>query len=73
MANKFAFDSHIPLPNKKFTFTKEKMSQIVNGFINDLSAVRDNIKLRVRVLRTWMQPLFAKPNVSNLELIVMDE
>ena len=49
------------------------MSQIVNGFINDLSAVRDNIKLRVRVLRTWMQPLFAKPNVSNLELIVMDE
>ncbi|PWA97567.1 replication protein A 70 kDa DNA-binding subunit B [Artemisia annua] len=49
------------------------MAQIVNGYINDLSAVRDNIKLHVRVLRTWMQPMFAKPNVKNMELIVMDE
>ena len=49
------------------------MSQVVNGFINDLSAVRDNIRLRVRVLRSWMQPLYSKPNVRNLELIVMDE
>ncbi|PWA67226.1 replication protein A 70 kDa DNA-binding subunit B [Artemisia annua] len=44
------------------------MSQIVNGFINDLSAVRDNIKLRVRVLRTWMQPLFAKLNGTRVQV-----
>ncbi|PWA71523.1 replication protein A 70 kDa DNA-binding subunit B [Artemisia annua] len=32
------------------------MAQFVNGYINDLSAVKDNVKLRVRVLRNWMQP-----------------
>ena len=49
------------------------MAQFVNGYINDLSAVRDNVKLRVRVLRSWMQPVFGKPNITNMELIVMDE
>ena len=49
------------------------MSTFVSGYINDLSAVKDDIKLRVRVLRTWMQPVFSKPNISNMELIVLDE
>ena len=49
------------------------MAQFTNGYINDLSAVKDNVKLRVRVLRAWIQPVFGKPHVNNLELIVMDE
>ncbi|PWA53719.1 nucleic acid-binding, OB-fold protein [Artemisia annua] len=44
------------------------MAQFVNGYINDLSAVKDNVKLRVRVLRSWMQPVFGKP-ITNMELI----
>ncbi|PWA85370.1 replication protein A 70 kDa DNA-binding subunit D [Artemisia annua] len=44
------------------------MAQIVNGFINDLSAVKDNIKLRVRVLRTWMQPLFSNPQGTRVQV-----
>ena len=49
------------------------MSTFVSGYINDLSAVKDNIKLRVRVLRSWMQPVFSRPNISNMELIIVDE
>ena len=49
------------------------MSTFVSGYINDLSAVKDNIKLRVRVLRSWMQPVFSKPNISNMEMIIVDE
>ncbi|PWA50990.1 replication protein A 70 kDa DNA-binding subunit C [Artemisia annua] len=48
------------------------MAQFVNGYINDLSAVKDNVKLRVRVLRNWMQPV-GKSHIINMELIVMDE
>lgn len=49
------------------------MATFVPGFINDLSAVKDNVKLRVRILCTWMQPLFSKPHLINMEMIVMDE
>ena len=49
------------------------MAQFVNGYINDLSAVKDNVKLRVRVLRNWMQPVHGKSHIVNMELIVMDE
>ncbi|PWA91999.1 nucleic acid-binding, OB-fold, Replication protein A, OB domain protein [Artemisia annua] len=49
------------------------MSQFVNGYIKDLSAVKDNVKLRVRVLRAWMQPVYGKPHVINMELILADE
>ena len=51
----------------------ESMATYVSGFINDLSAVKDNVTLRVRIIRTWMQPVFGKPNVNNLELILQDE
>ena len=49
------------------------MAVFVSGFINDLSAVKDNIRLRVRVLRTWTQVMYNKPHVKNLEMILMDE
>lgn len=49
------------------------MSKFVSGFINDLSAVKDNVTLRVRILCAWMQPLFSKPHVTNMEMIVIDE
>ncbi|PWA59029.1 replication protein A 70 kDa DNA-binding subunit B [Artemisia annua] len=49
------------------------MAQFVNGYIKDLSAVKDNVKLRVRVLRAWMQPVYGKPHVINMELILADE
>ncbi|PWA70330.1 nucleic acid-binding, OB-fold, Replication protein A, OB domain protein [Artemisia annua] len=49
------------------------MAVFVLGFINDLSAVKDNIRLRVRVLRTSTQEMHNKPYVKNLELILMDE
>ncbi|GJR34234.1 hypothetical protein Tco_1209918 [Tanacetum coccineum] len=43
------------------------------GYINDLSVVKDNIKLRVRIVSTWMQELYGKQHIKNMELIVMDE
>ncbi|PWA85725.1 nucleic acid-binding, OB-fold protein [Artemisia annua] len=49
------------------------MAIFVAGFINDLSAVKDNITLRVRVLRTWTQEMYNRPHVKNLEMILMDE
>ncbi|PWA35622.1 nucleic acid-binding, OB-fold protein [Artemisia annua] len=49
------------------------MVVFVSGYINDLSAVNDNIILRVRVLRSWTQVIFNKPHVKNLEMILMDE
>ncbi|PWA43936.1 replication protein A 70 kDa DNA-binding subunit B [Artemisia annua] len=49
------------------------MAVFVSGFINDLYAVKDNIRLRVRVLRTWTQVMYNKPHVKNLEMILMDE
>ncbi|PWA71449.1 nucleic acid-binding, OB-fold protein [Artemisia annua] len=42
-------------------------------YIKDLSAVKDNITLRVRVLRTWIQEMYNKLYVKNLEMILMDE
>nr|GFB96155.1 replication protein A 70 kDa DNA-binding subunit B [Tanacetum cinerariifolium] len=39
----------------------------------DLSPVKDNIKLRVRILRAWLQPLHNNQQVNNMEMIVMDE
>ncbi|PWA49338.1 nucleic acid-binding, OB-fold protein [Artemisia annua] len=49
------------------------MAVLVSGYINDLSAVKDNITLRVRVLRSWTQVIYNKPHVKNLEMILMDE
>ncbi|PWA52161.1 replication protein A 70 kDa DNA-binding subunit B [Artemisia annua] len=49
------------------------MSSFVSGYIHDLSAVKDNVRLRVRILSTWMQPLFKTPQVINMEMIVIDE
>nr|GEW56161.1 replication protein A 70 kDa DNA-binding subunit B [Tanacetum cinerariifolium] len=49
------------------------MARFDNGFISDLTAVRDNIILRVRIVRIWMQPMRNNPKVINMELIIMDE
>ncbi|GJT43113.1 hypothetical protein Tco_0951828 [Tanacetum coccineum] len=49
------------------------MVTFITGYINDLSAVKDNITLRLRILRAWMQPLYGKLHVKNLELIVLDK
>ncbi|PWA69999.1 cinnamoyl-CoA reductase 1 [Artemisia annua] len=43
------------------------------GYINDLSAVKDNIKLRVRIVRSWMQDVYGKQGIKNMELVLMDE
>ena len=65
-------NTHILICTLKGIYQK-KMAQFVNGYINDLSAVKDNVILRVRVLRNWMQPVFGKSHIINMELIVMDE
>ena len=49
------------------------MGTYVSGFMNDLYAVKYNVNLRLRICHTWMQPVFGKPRVNNLELILMDE
>ncbi|PWA50701.1 replication protein A 70 kDa DNA-binding subunit B [Artemisia annua] len=49
------------------------MATYVSGFINDLSAVKDNIKLRVRIVRSWMQDVYGRQGVKNMELEIMDE
>nr|GEW80098.1 hypothetical protein [Tanacetum cinerariifolium] len=49
------------------------MATFVYGYISDLSPVKDNIKLRVRILRAWLQPLYNNQQVKNMEMIVMDE
>ncbi|GJT50018.1 putative ribonuclease H-like domain-containing protein [Tanacetum coccineum] len=49
------------------------MARFDNGFLSDLTVVRDNIILRVRIVRTWMQPMRNNPKVINMELIIMDE
>ncbi|GJY46596.1 hypothetical protein Tco_0435659 [Tanacetum coccineum] len=49
------------------------MATFIAGYINDLSAVKDNVTLRVQILRAWMQQVYVKPHITNLELIVMDE
>nr|GEY39671.1 replication protein A 70 kDa DNA-binding subunit B [Tanacetum cinerariifolium] len=49
------------------------MATFVSVYINDLSPVNYNIKLRVRILRAWLQPLYNNQQVKNMEMIVMDE
>ncbi|PWA95136.1 nucleic acid-binding, OB-fold protein [Artemisia annua] len=49
------------------------MATYVAGFINDLSAVKDNIKLRVRIVRSWMHDVYGKQGLKNMELVIMDE
>ena len=49
------------------------MATYVARYINDLSAVKDNIKLRVRIVTSWLQDVFGKPGVKNMELVIMDE
>nr|GFB92426.1 replication protein A 70 kDa DNA-binding subunit B [Tanacetum cinerariifolium] len=50
------------------------MATFVYGYIfSDLSHVKDNIKLRVRILRAWLQHLYNNQQVKNMEMIVMDE
>ncbi|GJT49546.1 hypothetical protein Tco_0975703 [Tanacetum coccineum] len=48
------------------------MATFTAGSISDLSAVKDNIILSVRILRTWMQPSYKKQHVENMEMILMD-
>ena len=45
----------------------------VSGYINDAYAVKDNIKLRVRIVRSWMQDVYGKQGIKNMELVLMDE
>nr|GEV61647.1 replication protein A 70 kDa DNA-binding subunit B [Tanacetum cinerariifolium] len=61
-----SFTNHFPLSNKP-------VATFVSGYISDLSPVKDNIKLRVRILRAWLQPLYNNQQVKNIEMIVMDE
>nr|GEW55998.1 ATP-dependent DNA helicase PIF1-like [Tanacetum cinerariifolium] len=61
-----SFTNHFSLSNKPWT-------TFVSGYISDLSLVKDNIKLRVRILRAWLQPLYNNQKVKNMEMIVMDE
>ncbi|GJT41602.1 replication protein A 70 kDa DNA-binding subunit B [Tanacetum coccineum] len=49
------------------------MATFIVGFISDLSAIKDNITLRVRIVRTWMQALYNQPQIKNMEMILMDE
>nr|GEY83129.1 hypothetical protein [Tanacetum cinerariifolium] len=49
------------------------MATFVSSYISDLSPVNDNIKLCVRILRAWLQPLYNNQQVKNIEMIVMDE
>ncbi|PWA44532.1 nucleic acid-binding, OB-fold protein [Artemisia annua] len=49
------------------------MDTYVSGYINDLSAVKDNIKLRVRIVRSLMQDMYGKQVIKNMELVLMDE
>nr|GEY88748.1 replication protein A 70 kDa DNA-binding subunit B [Tanacetum cinerariifolium]GEY88749.1 replication protein A 70 kDa DNA-binding subunit B [Tanacetum cinerariifolium] len=49
------------------------MARFDKGFISDLTTVRDNTILCVRIVRTWMQPMHSKSKVINMELIIMDE
>ncbi|GKF10119.1 replication protein A 70 kDa DNA-binding subunit B, partial [Tanacetum coccineum] len=58
--------NHFPLSNKP-------MATFISGYISDLSPVKDNIKLRVRILHAWLQPLYNNQQVKNMEMIVMDE
>nr|GEY77141.1 hypothetical protein [Tanacetum cinerariifolium] len=58
--------NHFPLSNKP-------MATFFSGYIKDLSPVKDNIKLRVRILRAWLQPLYNNQQIKNMEMIVMDD
>ncbi|GKD82461.1 replication protein A 70 kDa DNA-binding subunit B [Tanacetum coccineum] len=49
------------------------MAKFKAGYINDLNPMKDNITLRVRILRAWMQPVYGKQEIKNLELNVFDE
>nr|GEV02168.1 replication protein A 70 kDa DNA-binding subunit B [Tanacetum cinerariifolium] len=49
------------------------MATFVSGYICDLSAVKDNIKLHVRILRAWLHSLYINQQVKTIEMIVMDE
>ncbi|GKF56664.1 hypothetical protein Tco_0167004 [Tanacetum coccineum] len=42
------------------------MARFDNGFILDLTAVRDNIILHVRIVRTWMKPMHSKPKGAKM-------
>ncbi|GJX26424.1 replication protein A 70 kDa DNA-binding subunit B [Tanacetum coccineum] len=49
------------------------MATFVSGYISDLSPMKDNIKLCVQIIRTWLHPVYNKQHIKNMELIVMDE
>nr|GEY01390.1 hypothetical protein [Tanacetum cinerariifolium] len=49
------------------------MATFISGYISDLSPVKDNIKLRMRILRAWLQLLYNNQQVKNMEMIVIDE
>ncbi|GKC63870.1 replication protein A 70 kDa DNA-binding subunit B, partial [Tanacetum coccineum] len=39
----------------------------------DLSPVKENIQLRVRIVCTWLQLMYNKQHIKIMELIIMDE
>nr|GEV47942.1 hypothetical protein [Tanacetum cinerariifolium] len=49
------------------------MATFVSCYISDLSPVKDSIKLCMRILCAWLQPLYNNQQVQNIEMIVMDE
>nr|GEX07072.1 hypothetical protein [Tanacetum cinerariifolium] len=49
------------------------MATFISGYISDLSPVKDNIQLRVRILRAWLQPLYNNQQIKNMKMIVMDK
>nr|GEY47645.1 protein ALP1-like [Tanacetum cinerariifolium] len=46
---------------------------VLQGRNKIIESVHDNIKLRVRILRAWLQPLYNNQQVKNMKMIVMDE
>ncbi|GJW88772.1 replication protein A 70 kDa DNA-binding subunit B, partial [Tanacetum coccineum] len=49
------------------------MATFISGYISYLSPVKDSIKMRMRILRAWLQSLYNNQQVKNMEMIVMDE
>nr|GEW80827.1 replication protein A 70 kDa DNA-binding subunit B [Tanacetum cinerariifolium] len=46
------------------------MATFVSGYISDLSPVKDNIKLCVRILHAWLQPLYNNQQDTKIQAIV---
>nr|GEZ54595.1 replication protein A 70 kDa DNA-binding subunit B [Tanacetum cinerariifolium] len=56
--------------------SENKMSPVDNAVVMMEDGLRhsmDNIKLRVRIIRAWLSPLYNNQQVKNMEMIVMNE